>query len=81
MRASLRAVRATMSTAAPGAADLPGELRELATRCDPQLREAIDRGDHIATAATKIYAKAPLLMTWGGPIKLSPGKFSHPQMV
>ena len=39
-----------------------GELRELATRCDAQLREATDRGDHLARTALQIYAKAPLLL-------------------
>jgi hypothetical protein len=39
-----------------------GELRELGARCDAHLREAIDRGDHLARTALQIYSKAPLLL-------------------
>jgi len=44
-----------------------GELRELDARCDAQLREAIDRGDHLARTALQLYAKAPLLLAADDP--------------
>jgi serine/threonine protein kinase len=45
-----------------------GELRELADRCDAQLREAVDRGDLIARTALQVYAKAPLLLAGDDPV-------------
>ncbi len=44
-----------------------GELEELRGRAEAQLRDAIDRGDHLARAALQIFAKAPLLLACDEP--------------
>jgi len=62
----LRDVRYCRMKAALGRLRL-GELRELEARCDEQLREAIDRGDHLARTALQLYAKAPLLLAADDP--------------
>ncbi len=58
---NMRDVRYCRMKAALGRLRL-GEFRELEACCDAQLREAIDRGDHLARTALQLYAKAPLLL-------------------